>query len=385
MMDASRLHVLILPSWYFPHGSQAIAGRMFHQHALALRHAGVDARIMYIQRTPRQPLLKKISYEAEMDVPTIRAAQWFPPKTTSWLMSWWARTCARDVMRYIRTHGKPDVIHAQSYMAATIANAVKQKTGIPYVYTERLSSVMLKETPRHHVPVIRQAMSNADAITAVSPGMMHVLEAQCQKPVQVIPNFFDDRLFYHEPNVEKNAAFTFVSVGEPAHVKGLDVLLHAYANLKETFRTQEMELVLVDDIPEKASLQQLATSLHIDQDIIWTGLIPQDQLADILRKSHMLVSASRVETFGKAILEAQACGLPVVATRTDGARYILSSSSQGELCEINDVQGLMKAMAGVMTGYDRYAPGALHQMMEKRFGKKKVTTQWIHLYQSIRV
>jgi glycosyltransferase involved in cell wall biosynthesis len=144
-----------------------------------------------------------------------------------------------------------------------------------------------------------------------------------------------------------------------------------------------MQLVLIDRIPEKEELTKLAQSLHIENEITWTGLISQPEIATILRKSHVLISASRVETFGKAIIEAQACGLPVIATKTDGGEYILTSSQQGELADIGSPESLMRAMGKVFTGYEMYDAQKIHGIVERRFSKKVVIHQWIKLYQSV--
>jgi glycosyltransferase involved in cell wall biosynthesis len=177
--------------------------------------------------------------------------------------------------------------------------------------------------------------------------------------------------------------FTWVSIGEPAHVKGLDILFHAFAALKQRMADVPMQLVLIDRIPEQEELVKLAQSLHIDQDLQWTGLITQTEIADILRKSHVLISASRVETFGKAIIEALACGIPVTATKTDGADYIMTSSQQGELAAIGSPESLMRAMGKVYAGYADYNPQAIHDLVERRFSKRTVILQWIKLYKSM--
>jgi glycosyltransferase involved in cell wall biosynthesis len=212
---------------------------------------------------------------------------------------------------------------------------------------------------------------------------MHMLEIFAPKAMQVIPNFYDESIFYPDVTISKNSVFTFVSIGEPAYIKGLDILLQAFSMVKEKFPDQEMQLVLVDRIPEQAELIRQARSLGIEQQVVWTGLVSQKDIADLLRQSHVLVSASRVETFGKAMIEAQACGLPLVATKTNGAAFIMKDSSQGDLAELQNVQSLMQAMVNVYTGYAQYNPIHIHAMVEQRFSTPVVIRQWMHLYQSI--
>ena len=378
------MHVLVIPSWYFPPGTPEIAGRMFHQLTRGLREEGVDARLLYADYATNGPLFKKTTYTIDDKVPTWRTFQFFPPKANTFLIRRWMARYVKDILKYIDKEGKPDIMHAHSYLAASVCAALQQKVNIPFIYTERLSGFILDTIPKHHYLFLPGCFQQAEVITCVSPGLLSRMEPHSPKPIRVIPNFYDKEIFYQDTNVEKNKAFTWVSIGEPAHIKGLDILFKSFASLKEKLSNVPMQLILIDRIPEKEELLKLAQTLHIENNIVWTGLISQPEIAVILRESHVLISASRVETFGKAIIEAQACGLPVVATKTDGAEYIITSQNQGELADIGSPESLMRAMGKVYTGYASYDGKKIHEIVEKRFNKKVVIHQWMKLYQSIK-
>lgn len=377
------MHILILPSWYFSRDSQEITGRMFHHLALGLREKAMDARILYSEYSTSSPLLKKEEYEKEEGVPTWRYRKFYPPKLTKLIITLWKNKCVSDVLDYISKEGEPDLIHAHSYLAASIASAVHQETGVPFIYTERLSAFMTDAVPDHHATLFEEIFTHAARITAVSPGMAECMREFTGRQIEVIPNFFDEALFRIDRVAEKPEKFTWISVGEPAHTKGYDLLLHAFAKLKVKYPNRAMELVLVDEIPQRDILTKLAKSLDIQDDIVWTGLITQETLTERMNRCHAMVSASRVETFGKAMVEAQACGLPVVATKTAGARYILESESQGVLVERKDIDALVSGMEKVMTGYAVYQPCEIADLVKKRFSKSVVMDQWIQLYKSM--
>lgn len=377
------MHVLILPSWYFPPGTTEIAGRMFQQLAKGLREEGVDARVLYGDYSTKGPLLKGRTYDTEDGVPTWRTAQFFVPKGNAFLMRQWINRYVKDILYYIEKEGKPDLIHAHSYFAAAVCAALQQKVPIPFIYTERLSGFILESIPKHHYPFLPGCFEQAAVITCVSPGLLSRMQPHSPKPIRVIPNFFDESIFYPDPNVKKDDLFTWVSIGEPAHVKGLDILLRAFAGLMERMKEVPMRLILIDRIPEQETLVKLAMELGINDRLTWTGLITQEEIAQLLRRSHALVSASRVETFGKVIIEAQACGLPVVATQTDGAKYIMTTPQQGELATPGSPESLMSAMGKLYVSYATYDAAAIHALTERRFGRKGVIRQWIKLYQSV--
>ncbi len=377
------MHVLILPSWYFPLGSQEIGGRMFHHLADGLRVKEIDAHILYSNYSTKGNLFRKEHDALEEGVSTYRYSQFFPPKVNKSLIAWWRKKCVNDILNYIEKAGKPDVIHAHSYLAASVASALQKKVTIPFVYTERLSSFMTDTLPSLHYYLILESCASATKITGVSPGMKQCLQKITRQPIEVVPNFYDPKVFYHDSEIEKFGSFTWVSIGEPAHVKGLDILFHSFAELKIRMHERPMQLILIDRIPEETELRKLAKRLKIEDDIVWKGLLDQEALAFVMRKSHALVSASRTETFGKAIVEAQACGLPVVVTKTDGANYIMTGSDQGEQAEIENAESLVVAMQKVMQKHTSYHPAMIEAKVKDRFNKEKIIDQWIELYKSL--
>ncbi len=377
------MHVLILPSWYFPADTQEIGGRMFHQLAFDLRQQGFDARILFAELNLSSPLRQESHFGIEEGVPTYRLRQWFPPKFHSLTINLWVRKYIRILRDYMDKEGKPDLIHAQSYLAGFIAAALNVKTGIPFIVTERLSLFITGEVPARYQRLIKETFKSASLITCVSPGLKKYLLPYTTLPVEVIPNYYNPDIFYPQSTVEKNKIFTWVTVGEPSYIKGLDILLHAYGAVRQQFPLAKMQLILIDRIKEKEELMKIADPYKISDEIIWDGLISQNKMADILRSSHVFVSASRVETFGKAILEAQACGLPVIATHTDGANYIITSPEQGRLVDANNVQHLVVAMIEMFNQYNNFSSEKISTSVGAQFKKEVVINQWKEIYNSL--
>lgn len=377
------MKVLILPSWYFNEGSQELAGRMFHHLAGGLQENGIDAHVLYSNYSIKGPLFKREVNSIEEGVPTWRFSQLYMPKLSKFLLTQWQKKCVSDILHYMETEGKPDLIHAHSYPAAGVAAALQSKVRIPFIYTERLSSIMTNAIPLLHQHVLQDAFNAATCITGVSPGMVKCLQHLTKHRVELVPNFYDPTIFYPEVHCEKFNVFTWLSIGEPSYIKGLDILLHAFAELKVRMHDIPMQLILMDDIPQKAELLRLAELLHIEKDIRWEGLLPQREVARMMNKSHVLVSSSRVETFGKAIVEALACGLPVVATKTEGAQYIMTSADQGELAEPGSAESLVTAMQRAMMHYATYSADKISEGVKTKFAKEVVLQEWISLYNSL--
>lgn len=375
------MHVLVIPSWYFGFGSAEITGRMFHQFASALREKNIDARILFAEFNLKQPLKKSIYKNVEIGVPTWRGGQWFVPKLNKTIINGWTKKYVQFINEYIEQEGKPDIIHAQSYLAGLLASTVKKQFGIPFIVTERLSQFATAQIPYRYKSFIAKSFDSADAITCVSPGLKEFVSNYTSNAIEIIPNFYDDSVFNYDADVIKNKTFTFISVGEPSHTKGLDLLIEAYGKIRKANPHEKMLLVLADEIKEKNDLIGFADKYGMAHEIVWKGLVSQMELSDLMRRSHIYISASRTETFGKAIIEAQACGLPVIATKTAGALYILKDREQGLLIDLNNVASLEYAMSEMFKSYETYNSMSIHDAVDKRFSKAIVMEQWVDLYQ----
>ena len=374
------LRVLVLPSWYFASGSREITGRNFHRHALALRQHDIDARIFNGDFSGTVPLKKIISNSIEDGVPTYRVSRWHVPKLNKLLTNSWVKKYSNALLKYFNDQGKPDIIHAQSYMAGMVAAEVKSKSGIPFIYTEHLSNFLNGTIPaRHHAGISKMA-ADADLITCVSPGLKEIVSAFTNSPIEVVPNFFSASVFYAEPQSQKPHPFTWITVGDPARTKGLDLIIEAFGIIRQKNSLTEMKLIITDDVKEKNECMKLASQYGVGDQIEWTGLISQQALAEKFRASHAFISGSRVETFGTAIVEAQACGLPVVAARTAGAQYIITDPGQGILVNPDSAGYLANGMQEMVENYGRYDRQKISLPANERFEESKVMQQWIEIY-----
>ena len=141
-------------------------------------------------------------------------------------------------------------------------------------------------------------------------------------------------------------------------------MIRAFAKLKSSLPTNNMNLIITDNVADRKELIQLAKSEGVENNICWTGLISQKELTKRLHTADAYVSASRVETFGTAMVEAQACGLPVVATRTAGGDYIIDSPQKGILVVPDDVDSLASGMEELI----KKVAAVLKQKIAEQFG-----------------
>ena len=137
------------------------------------------------------------------------------------------------------------------------------------------------------------------------------------------------------------------TLGRFVHKKGFDVLLHAAAHAAAQGATFRLEIG--GDGPERSSLKALAARLGIGDRVTFCGWI--DDVAAFLADADLFVLPSRIEPFGIVVLEAMACGVPIVATRVSGPLETLDEHT-ALLVPSDDPAALAEAMMAVFDAPD---------------------------------
>jgi glycosyltransferase involved in cell wall biosynthesis len=185
------------------------------------------------------------------------------------------------------------------------------------------------------------------------------------------------------PNLHRNPdSFRWISVGRLDKVKDHASLLCAFAALPQG--PVKATLAIVGDGPMRVSLRELAERLRIDDRVLFTGF--QQDVASLLAISEAFVLSSLWEGLPVSVLEAQAAGLPVVATDAAGTAQAMVSGETGLLAPVGDVAALAGAMAQVMamTEHDRLEMGARGRaFVEEKFSLAAVVSRWQELYKEL--
>jgi L-malate glycosyltransferase len=98
----------------------------------------------------------------------------------------------------------------------------------------------------------------------------------------------------------------------------------------------DAELILAGDGPERGPAERLARELGLDRDVRFLG--KQDHIERLLPRMHVLHLPSEMEGFGLAALEAMACGVAPVATRTGGVPDLISHGKDGFMEPVGDFE-----------------------------------------------
>jgi glycosyltransferase involved in cell wall biosynthesis len=220
--------------------------------------------------------------------------------------------------------------------------------GVPYVVSLRGGDVPGNEPSLnffHHIlaPLRRGVLKNSLAIVANSEGLRKIAEAADPFPVRVIPNGIDSDFFIPaqpRPARTKGGALRIVFVGRFQEQKNLRFLFEQVAQLSpETF-----ELHLVGDGPEKQRLRRLAEQIGIAAMITWHGWLGRKAVREAYQTADCLVNPSLYEGMPNVVLEAMACGLPVIASKVPGNEELVLDGETGFLFDLQTPNALMSAL-----------------------------------------
>ena len=382
------MHVLVIPGAY-PGRHSAYAGIFFKTITEAIAEQGIKVGVIAPEILPFNATLNiknwplfgnsYVTYSAH-GVPIYRKVGMnITPLNRKFNEYIFVKYALLLYRAYIEKHGIPDVIHAHTTLWAGLAAfEIKKKYNIPYIITEH-SSAFLKDSHRNHDEQLNEIIfKNASSRIAVSTALIEAIQRKHSYPFCLIPNLIDTNNY--QLRDANNQPYKLITVGSLLNVKGYSYLLGALKKCSE--RIPEIHLTIVGDGPERKHLSRLTEQLNLRNHVSFVGSKTPLEVAELLKNHSIFVSSSLFETFGVAIIEALASGLPVVATNCGGPLDILDESN-GKICKKANIDSLFEAILYVYTNYSRYLPENIRRSTEQKFGKDAVTIQMLNVYNEV--
>lgn len=275
-----------------------------------------------------------------------------PPRLGMYTGPWMLLRAARAALRRLQREGAGfDAIDAHYlYPDGVAATWLAREIGLPVVLTARGSDTSL--LPRFGLPrrLIGRALAEADAVVAVSAGLAEGLRALgvAEEKVRVLRNGVDLAVFSppsDRPRLRERlglAGPTLLSVGHLIERKGHHHVIGALPYLPSA------TLLIAGEGPERAALQALAARLGVAERVRLLGARPHHDLAELYGVADVLVLASTREGWANVMLEAMACGTPVVAGPAWGSREAISTPAAGEVLAEVTPPAIAAAVAGLL-------------------------------------
>ena len=293
------------------------------------------------------------------------------------------------LVEWLELDGKPDVIVLSNALLAGLIRELKRRLDVPVVCTFQGEDSFLDGLPKPWCEEAWQEMAlrvqDADALVSPSQYYAGVMEDRLGLPadsIEVIPNGID--LSGYEEK-EKCEGKRIGYLARMCHSKGLGLLVDAFIHLNDS----SLELAIAGtmgggDEAYVEGLQKKLEKAGLDGCVNWFPDLDREAKVEFLRSlSVFSVPVTYPEAFGLYLIEAMACGVPVVMPDSSAFPEIVESVGCGSLVEPGSARGLATGIKGLLNSPDReligkkgrravearYHVGAMAADFEKIFGK----------------
>ena len=221
---------------------------------------------------------------------------------------------------------KYDLIHAQGMFdppAGLVAKLLSEKLGIPYVVTCHGSDInLLMENAKE---LYIDVLGNADKVIFVSNALLNKAKSLSYSGTNavVIPNGIDPKIFkpLDKEKIKKELGLNkkvVGYVGNLKYVKRADKFSEIFENIA---LKQEVEFLVVGDGELRKNVEKECK--HKSLKVKFVGRVPNDEVSYYMNAMDVMILPSRNEGFGSVIIEAQACGVPVVGSSNGGIPEVI--------------------------------------------------------------
>ncbi|QKG53379.1 glycosyltransferase [Hymenobacter sp. BRD67] len=395
------MRILHLPKWY-PHRYDDQDGDFVARHVAAIAaQPGIESAVVFAA-VARGPLPRLIDADIDLAGPVPTWSYYYRARPTGlapldkllklllWLL------CQRRGLRAVRRHWagrRPDVVHAHVLLRpAALAWWLRARHGIPYVLTEHQTALLPANAGRLGQArrwMVGHLVRRAAASLPVSHDLARALAALggANPRTVVIPNVVDTELFYPpaDDQARRQGLLHVAAFNEKA--KNLSGLLRTVARLRATAPPLPgLHLRIAGYGPDEVQVHQLAATLGLlaTGTVEFLGKLTPAQVATEMRRAAALVLFSNYENLPCVLIEAQASGLPAVATRVGGVPELLSSDRLGLLVPPTDEAALAEALRTVLTApAGRFDAAALRARAVAEFSYPAVGRAFAAVYARI--
>ena len=289
---------------------------------------------------------------------------WMPARNTAG----WAAHALFSVPRFGALARTADVLHAQDIAAVLPCIVARSATPAPLVTTYHTSHFLRRASSPFWRPIFGRFLQAADHNLAASVEIARVATSIAPRvPVEALTNGVETSLFRRVQPTLPPPTTGRRRIVVPRRLFPKNGVEYAVRAVPEIASQMDIEVVVIGDGPERASLERLAAELGVANRISFLGARPHADMPGLLASAELAVFPSLMEATSVAALECMACELPVAASRVGGLPEIVADDV-GILFEPGDSRSLAQAVVTLLRS------GRLPTL--GKTAREKVVTRW---------
>lgn len=238
-----------------------------------------------------------------------------------------------------------------------------------------------------------RVFERADALCVSSQFMKRQILAlgAPEERVRILPLGLPVRRFEYQPRVAREGGgLRLVSAARLTEVKGLEWGMRGVALARDA--GVDVTWHILGDGPLRAELEALRDELRLGDRVVFHGFVKMDEVRAQMARSDVSLFPGVAapdgaeEALGGAVLEAQACGMPVIASDVGGIPEAFVPGESGVLVPQRDAEAIASAIAELASSPERWEEmgerGRAH--IESQFDCEALNARWLDLYQEVR-
>ncbi|MDQ2777018.1 MAG: N-acetyl-alpha-D-glucosaminyl L-malate synthase BshA [Acidobacteriota bacterium] len=267
-------------------------------------------------------------------------------------------------------------------ISALLAQQMTTNRRLPFITTLHGTDITLVGTDRSYFPITKFSIERSDGVTTISEYMRQrtIDFFGVKNAIEVIHNFVNCSLYKPNGEARRKGRKRILHISNFRPVKRVLDCIQAFAKVREHV---DAELVMAGDGPDRSPAERLARELNVDRFVRFLG--KQDHMERLIPQMQALHLPSEMEAFGLAALEAMACGVPPVATRTGGVPDLITHGVDGFMEPVGDTVSQAERLIEILSDSNLHErlSAAARQAAETRFSTELIIPRYETCYRQV--
>lgn len=385
------MKIMWLPSWY-PNGINAFNGDFIQRHAEAasLYH---DVHVIYVVRDTQGKLTRDMLINETVKGRLKETIIYYhvPGKNLKPLEKFFSERKYRKIykdaiLRHINEMGPPSLVHVHVGMkAGVLALWLKKEYSIPYLVTEHWTGFLetakpnFTTLPLHTRLAWNKVLKHSTGVSAVSGYLLKELKKLFVNiNGRVIHNVVNTGIFFRDSAILQNSR-SFIHISSLESYKNPVLILQALKIVRETHPEVKLKIFGAMD----GKIHETINELKLNNNVSVHNEVPQTILAAQIRDSGALILYSKYETFGCVIIEANACGVPVIVSDLPVFHETVTAGMNGIFALPGDPEKLAARMLDIIENRVVFNADSIASFANSKYSYAVIGRQFSDWYEEI--
>jgi N-acetyl-alpha-D-glucosaminyl L-malate synthase BshA len=285
-----------------------------------------------------------------------------------------------------------DILHVHYAIphatSAFLAREMADQKKLKYITTLHGTDITLLGSDPSYFKIVKFSIEQSDGVTAVSDYLKRETQDtfQIKNKIKVIPNFIPDDFITAKPSKELRDCcadkdeFILTHISNFRPLKRISDLIYIINRLPKKLK---IKLLMVGDGPDRFQAEKLCKELDLCDKVVFMG--KQENVSEILVVTDLFLLPSENESFGLAVLEALACGVPCITSNAGGLPEVNIDGETGFTVKVGDIDTFAGRIEQLIDDTDLHKKFSMNArtISRDRFSSDKVMPSYLEYYEEV--